>query len=267
MKIVGSLGRAIGFIMIFGSMAYIFFNRDNMEVFSSSAFRYTLYGGIAILVISSILPLVLSGFGGRVKNGVPALGIIESVRQTGTYINEQPQVELKIQVTEESGKQFDTTITTIIPLTQLASFQINSPINVLVGENRKVGLPKAGDPTLSQEKMQSIFNVVAVKKGLISKESLEISQNGVESYATVKAMRPRGSLTAERVELELDLDLTKVDQSIVPVSVVKTFPGSSVEQLQPGRVVSVIYLPNQPEKLVIKTVADANTAQSAFQKG
>lgn len=51
MKIVGSLGRAIGLIMIFGSMAYIFLNRDNMEVFSSSAFRYTLYGGIAILVI------------------------------------------------------------------------------------------------------------------------------------------------------------------------------------------------------------------------
>lgn len=127
MKIVGNLGRAIGFIMIFGSMAYIFFNRDNIDVFFSPVFRYTLYGGIAILVISSILPLMLSGFGGRVKNGVPALGLIESVRQTGTYINEQPQVELKVQVTEESGEQFETTITTIIPLTQLASFSNKFP--------------------------------------------------------------------------------------------------------------------------------------------
>lgn len=265
MKRIGRIGSTIGFIMIFGTMAYIFLGTDKIDIMQSPIFKIGTYGGITVLILSSIVPVFSTLFGGRIKNGTPALGLVKSVKQTGTYVNEQPELELKMQVTEKNGEQFEAIVTSIVPLTQLAIVQENATIPVLVGADKKVGLPRTGDPQLSGEEMQSLLDIMAVKNGVISEESLEISKNGVESYATVKAMRPKNSLTAERVELELDLELTQVNQSIVSVTVVKTVPRASIDQLQPGRVISVIYLPQHPEKLVIKTGVDSNTLQAAFQ--
>ncbi|MBC1520881.1 hypothetical protein HB912_04345 [Listeria aquatica] len=263
MKNLSRILWTLGFIVIFGTIIYLIFFRDTTSVdfFDNSIFRIGIYGGIGLLVISSIMSFVGTGNMMRIKNGEAALGIIRSLAQTGTYINQQPQVEMQVDVIKKTGESFQSSLKAIIPLTQLSALQIGAPIPVVTNEQQKVALPKAGEPTLTQEEMQELFEEFAVKTGMMDSEALKISKEGITSYATVIGMRPENSMSDAKVNVWLDLEVALKDNTTQPVSIKKTVLQEALDQVQPGKVIEVIYLEHDPEKLVIKT---KNVAGAVF---
>ncbi len=263
MKKLSRLLSALGTLSIIGTMIYIFLlsSSDLSTAIDSSLFRIGIYGGVALIVCS----MLLSVFGlssTRVKNGEAALGIIRNITQTGTYVNEQPQVTIQLDVIKSSGENFQGEVTTIVPLTQLSAFQIGATIPVVTNDAQKVGLPKNGDPTLSQNEMQSLFEEFGIKQGFMDAEAVKIGREGVRSYATVIGMRPLNSMSAAKVDVSLDLEVTLKDDSKKSITVEKTVFNEALDQVQPGKVIEVIYLESDVEKLVIQT---KNTAKNAFQ--
>ncbi|WP_088810788.1 MULTISPECIES: hypothetical protein [Listeria] len=258
MKKLSRLLSTLGSLSIVGTMIYIFFlsNDDLSVTVESSLFKIGIYGGIALIVCSTLLSL----FGlksAKVKNGEAALGIIRNFTQTGTYVNEQPQVEIQLDVVKRSGENFQGQVTTIVPLTQLAALQIGAPIQVVTNDARKVGLPKNGDPTLSQDETQHLFEEFGIKQGFMDAEAVKIGREGVKSYATVTGMRPLNSMSDAKVTVSLDLEVALKDHTTKLVTVEKTVFNEALDQIQPGRVIEVIYLENNVEKLVIQTKSSA----------
>lgn len=268
MKNISRILWSLGFIVIFGTIMYLIFFRDTTSVdfFDNSIFRIGIYGGIGLLIISSILSFVGIG-SSRVKNGEAALGIIRSLTQTGTYLNQQPQVEMQVEVIKKSGESFQSSLKAFIPLTQLSALGVGAPIPVVTNEQQKVALPKAGDQALTQEEMQELFEEFAVKTGMMDAEALKISKEGITSYATVIGMRPENSMSDAKVNVWLDLEVALKDHTTQPVSTKKTVLQEALDQVQPGKVIEVIYLEHDPEKLVIKTKNVAGTVFNAALNG
>ena len=103
-----------------------------------------IFAGFALIFVPAILSNI---FGvGRVKTGLPAVGVIKTIQQTGTYINEQPEVRLGLTVSRKGREKYDTEMKAVIPLTSMAQFQPGSfiPLVVSVKDERKVGLDIEG---------------------------------------------------------------------------------------------------------------------------
>lgn len=152
--------RLVGVLTVFGVGFSPFLAQQlwNDPFIMMQAWWYTpaIFAGFGLIFIPSILANI---FGvGRVKSGLPAVGVIKSIQQTGTYINEQPEVRLSLTVSRKGREKYDTELRTIIPLTSMSQFQPGSliPLVVSVKDEHKVGLDLKG--RLSQEDIQQLLD-------------------------------------------------------------------------------------------------------------
>lgn len=60
------------------------------------------------------------------ENGTPATGIITAIRQTGKYENNNPELEITMQVTSAAGEIYTTAQTKIIPQSQIPLHQVGN---------------------------------------------------------------------------------------------------------------------------------------------
>ena len=64
--------------------------------------------------------------------GVPGQAQITGMRQTGVYINEQPQVELQLQVSTQMHGAYPVTVKDIVPLMMIGTLSSGRPLPVKV---------------------------------------------------------------------------------------------------------------------------------------
>lgn len=64
------------------------------------------------------------------KNGVPARAEIVSIEPTGNWYNNQPQVDVHLEVTPEEGESFEATATMIINPVYMPQFQPGKMVQV-----------------------------------------------------------------------------------------------------------------------------------------
>jgi hypothetical protein len=77
------------------------------------------------------------------KNGTPARAIVNSIQQTETKINDNPQVMIGVTVTKENGETFYSAFKTVIPVILFSQFSKGSMVKVKYmedGNKRKVAL-------------------------------------------------------------------------------------------------------------------------------
>ncbi|GGF88030.1 hypothetical protein GCM10010912_36610 [Paenibacillus albidus] len=65
-----------------------------------------------------------------VKSGIPAQARIKSIRQLSSTMNDRPEVELELELTQENGERVDAMTRTFIPLTHIPRFQPGNIIEV-----------------------------------------------------------------------------------------------------------------------------------------
>jgi hypothetical protein len=76
------------------------------------------------------------------KSGTSAQATIQNVWQTGTYINNSPQVGMQIEVRPPNGVPYQTQITAVIPLINIPQFQPGAvvPVKIHPTDPSKVAL-------------------------------------------------------------------------------------------------------------------------------
>ncbi|PIR87945.1 MAG: hypothetical protein COU10_01745 [Candidatus Harrisonbacteria bacterium CG10_big_fil_rev_8_21_14_0_10_45_28] len=66
------------------------------------------------------------------ENGTPATGIITAIRQTGKYENNNPELEITLQINSSTGEKYTATQTKIVPQSQIPLHQVGSLANLKI---------------------------------------------------------------------------------------------------------------------------------------
>nr|WP_154887614.1 hypothetical protein [Paenibacillus xylanexedens] len=244
--------RVIGLLMVFGTGFSPFIAQwlwdDPFMVMQAWWFKPMLFGGIGLLVISSIFGTSLGQR--KIKSGLPAVGVIQSIQQTGTFINEQPEVKMMLKVSRQGRETYDTELRTIVPLTSLSQFQPGAIIPIVVSEKdeRKVGLDQHG--TVSQEHMQQLLNEKMMQQG-IAPEMVDIARTGEKGLAKILDVTPMESGQNGNIKLQLKLSITKPNGETFEVITQKEILPSAMSQVQQGHIINVFYSPQDPSKVAL----------------
>ena len=76
------------------------------------------------------------------KSGTPAQATIQNVWQTGTYVNNNPQIGMQLEVRPPTGVAYTAQTTAIIPLVNIPQFQPGAvvPVKIHPTDPSKVAL-------------------------------------------------------------------------------------------------------------------------------
>jgi hypothetical protein len=119
----------------------------------------TIMGGSILLtcLIGGLITLVTLGSIGAVmffvfkalrpdptimKSGTPAQATIQNVWQTGTYVNNNPQIGMQLEVRPPTGVPYTAQVNAIIPLVNIPQFQPGAvvPVKIHPTDPSKVAL-------------------------------------------------------------------------------------------------------------------------------
>ncbi|MFJ9367567.1 hypothetical protein ACIRRA_24525 [Nocardia sp. NPDC101769] len=196
---------------------------------------------------------IMSAFTGnnssQFRNGMVGLGTIEGVRQTGVYLNEQPQVRIDFRVEGADGKVFASHAKMIVPLTQLALLRpgVVLPVRYLPDRLEKVEVDLSGDTSAAQEAM----NAANIRKGFTTPAKIDIARRGIAAQAVVRSLSVPGEIRDGHSRLDLMLVVTRPDGSSFEARTEKFLPPAAVSMVQVGRVVNVHYLPENEQEVVL----------------
>lgn len=193
--------------------------------------------------------MIFGGKGKKVKTGPLVVGTLVSIRQTGTYVNEQPQCALTIQFTTQDGKQITAVDKEIISLTNLASLQPGAalPIRYNPLNPQEITIDAKADPKLIEQAKDQYL----VATGQVTQEATNIKENGVQAKGVILSSTPTGNVVNGNGELELEVRVTRPDCSTYDVTATKAVPHSGLAYTVPGSVVHVFYMSDDEEKIVI----------------
>ncbi|AHH97233.1 hypothetical protein BC739_008100 [Kutzneria viridogrisea] len=182
------------------------------------------------------------------------VGTITEVRQTGLYINDEPQLALTMTVRTEDGQSFQSVAKQVVPMTDLALVApgVVLPVRYLPGRTDRVEINKGGDPAA----VQAVYDRVMIRAGLSSERAVAIAARGTKSSAVVSAVRATGRIVEGNGELSLTLLVKRPDGSTFEATSEKVIPGNLLGFVQPGRVLTVFYLPASEQEVVLHLPAN-----------
>ncbi len=234
---------------------------DAITVIDSSWYKPLLYIGFGLVFIPSILGTVFSLR--TLRSGESAVGLIRQVQQTGTYINEQPQLNIEVMVTRQGQQPYPASFRAIIPQTSIPQFQPGSVIPLLVSTRNPsiVGLDRNGQ--VSQEHVQSLLNEQMMRQG-VAPETMEIARNGEQLYAKVLDVVPLGNIRDGKIPLRLTLSVTTSTGETRTIHTQKDIFESSLSQVQQGHIIRVMYSAKYPDDVALMLQTGEQDLQRAF---
>ncbi|MFC0454297.1 hypothetical protein [Rhodococcus jostii] len=201
---------------------------------------------------------VVAAFTGRnsaaFRHAAVGIGTVQSVRQTGMTLNDQPEVRIDLGVECADGKIFDSHAEMIVPLTELALLRpgVVLPVRYLPDRTDKVEIDRSGDMSTAQEAL----NRSMIRQGVTTAGKLDIAARGIPAQAVVHALSVPGEIRNGNSKVELGLSVTRPDGTTFTTRVEKFLPPRSVGHVQVGRVVTVHYLPGNEQEIVIALPAN-----------
>ncbi|TDC79721.1 hypothetical protein [Streptomyces hainanensis] len=225
-----------------------------------------LAGPILLLFVVPDLFLLrwLTGGGDRSARGdVPkafrgaplAIGTVVSTARTGLSVNDQPQLDIVLDVDTTEGRSFRAVLRRVVDLTELSTLRAGLQLPVRYrpgGGDGRVVLASDADP----REVQRTLSRVRLAKGQITARQLRVGEEGVDTNAVVLAMAPTGEVRHDAAVVDLTLRVTRVDGTMFDITRRKTIPATAVARLQPGMVVRARYLPHDETEVVVLTPAD-----------
>ncbi|WP_067477995.1 hypothetical protein [Nocardia amamiensis] len=218
--------------------------------------------GMALPILAfTLVPLVFAftgegiaaAFTGRnsaeFRDGRTGLGTVQSVRETGLTVNDQPQVRIEFSVEGADGKTFASSAKLIVPLTELALLRpgVVLPVRYLPDRTDKVEVDLSGNASAAQH----AINESLIRKGITTRHKLDIAERGIATQAVVQSLSVTGTIRDGYSEVELGLVVTRPDGSNFATRVTKFLAPGNVGQVQMGRVVQAHYLPENESEVVI----------------
>lgn len=186
------------------------------------------------------------------KKSILTLGKIMSVRETGPYVNGYPHIAITLQYELPDGKKIASECVNMIAGEKLAAFQPGSLQLVRYEEDNPEAFVLASlekkPGNLNQE-----FNQYMLGKGLVTKELLEVMENGEEGKAIILESISTGKMIHGNPEFFLNLRVTKATGEHYETQQTKVSLAESIDQIALGKVVEVKYSPENPDLVAVKT--------------
>lgn len=219
-------------------------------------YEVLLFGGITIVVYfvfiypMIIRPLLLEN---RLKKtGKKATAKIIKIQDTGTTINDNPQVKLTVEVTPEYGTPYTTVLKQVISRLEVHLFKPGVLLNVLVDpkDQKKIILDTSG-----YDKSGGDVNTVPVgpwagvsrdevQRRLkdLDEKSKKILADGISARAIVKKYTYLGvNVNGENPLAELELEVLPDDKPAFSVTTQGVIAATSVDKYQPGEEIYIKY--------------------------
>jgi hypothetical protein len=221
-------------------------------VLASSEDGPLLVVAIILLIVASLVFSVssfsgirsaISGQNSRAfRDAAIGIGTIEGVSQTGTYINEQPQVRIDLSVETADGETFQSHAKLVVPLTDLAAVRpgVVLPVRYLPDRRDRVELDLSDDMAASQE----VYNQSMIRKGLTTPEMIAVIRRGVQAQGVVRNMTVPGDMRHGWPRVVLDVAVTRPDGSMFTTETTKYMSPSEIGNTQVGKVLDVRYMPD-----------------------
>ena len=114
----------------------------------------TICGSLLFTVVITAVVLffvyrMIKGMGPNqsiLQTGIPAQAVIRQVWQTGTFINENPQVGMQLEVRPPGGQPYVTQVNAVVPMINIPQFQPGTvvPVKISPTDASKVELDVYG---------------------------------------------------------------------------------------------------------------------------
>jgi hypothetical protein len=209
--------------------------------------------GTILIVVGSVFPFLFDAKkdASLVKNGTLTFGKLLSIRPTGTSVNNQPQLALTFEFETADDKKITTECLKVIPITFLGNCQPGAllPIRYDKDAPEKITL----DFTQDQATLQQALNRYMIDKGLLTNEMLDTAKRGQQGQAVIVDKSPTGNIIKGNPEISLTLRVTKANGEQYEAELTRVMLAESIDNLSVGKVVDILYLPENPESLVIKS--------------
>lgn len=229
-----------------------------LPLFSDRPYRESLsVVGLTIsIVVAGLLVLLFFKVVGPPEHLRPefqsaplAIGTLVSSRATGSSVNDQPQVELVLDVETATGDTFRGTARTIVNQAELAQLSPGRTFAVRHLESGRLAV----DPDASAEELQQSLYASRVARGLLTPQQVEVATRGTDATAVVMQMRPTGEISHGHAVLHLELRVTRLDGTTFDAVRDMPIPSASVGELQTGKLVEVRYLPSDESYVAVST--------------
>ncbi len=136
----------------------------------------------------------MSGYSAVLKAGVSAPAVIIGASDTGTTMNDSPQVRLTLQVTPAGRPPFQAVVTTFVGRLQIGMIVPGASVTVKYDPNdiSKVAIESLGSP------MMNPANVAAVQSAMLAQDQYyaQLRRTGEEATARI--------LTAEEMNIRVE---------------------------------------------------------------
>jgi cbb3-type cytochrome oxidase subunit 3 len=106
--------------------------------FKSQRFVAMLMAGMVVFFIVLFFFLSRIGKGNSeekarlLRDGMPGVATVLAAKQTGLFINKNPQVEMTLRVQPASGASYERTTKYVVPMFNASALQVNSTIKVKI---------------------------------------------------------------------------------------------------------------------------------------
>ena len=202
--------------------------------------------GVPLLIIGIMLN-TFSGHSGAVKTGVLVIGSLVEARQTGMYVNEQPQLLLTFSFKTADGRLITASDKKVVSFVDLAQFQPGAmfPLRYDPSNPEKIML----DFNVDQATMENLIKQYKIATGQITQETYSVIENGVHARGVIISSHPTGSIVDNKSEMFLQLKVTRPDGSTYDVEVTKPIPQEGIPHTVPGSIVEVFYMPNNEKDI------------------
>ena len=220
--------------------------------------------GMILIAITSITFAVTSFVGVRsaisgqnsraFRDAAIGLGTIQGVSQTGTYINEQPQVRIDLSVETIDGETFQSHAKLVVPLTDLAAVRpgVVLPVRYLPDRLDRVEIDLSADSAAGQE----VYTQSLIRKGLTTPEMVAVARNGVRAQGVVRDMTVPGDVRHGWTRVVLDVAVTRPDGSMFTTETTKFIAPNEIGNIQAGKVLDVRYMPDNESVIAFSRPAN-----------
>lgn len=220
--------------------------------------------GMILIVIAGILTTFGSLIGVRsalfrqnsraFRDAAIGIGTIQSVSQTGTYINEQPQVRIDFSVEAADGTTFQSHAKLVVGLTDLAAIRpgVVLPVRYLPDRLDRVELDLSDNSAAAQD----VYNQTMIRKGLTTAQMITVANNGVRAQGVVRNMTVPGDMRHGWPQVVLDVAITRPDGSSFTTETTKYMAPNEIGGIHVGKVVDVRYLPGDESVIAFSRPAN-----------
>ncbi|HIT76208.1 MAG TPA: hypothetical protein IAA98_11525 [Candidatus Avipropionibacterium avicola] len=183
------------------------------------------------------------------------IGTILDADTTGLSINDVQQYEIAFDVETLDGQRFPATCRQLVPQHELSAIARGTVLPVAYRPDRP-GVVELVDEDRMVE-AQHIHHQLRVAKGLSDPDSLIVTAEGTPAMGVVLSAVPTGEIRHGHTGLELTIAVTRPDGGQFTTSKVSYLPARHVGLVQPGRQLSVHYLPHDESRVSISLPAVA----------